>query len=47
MDRKEVRWVKIAESIEELRFNENNMTEVDTEERKICIGKFNDEFFAI
>lgn len=46
MDRKEVRWVKIAESIEELRFNENNMAEVDTEERKICIGKFNDEFFA-
>lgn len=46
MTQKEVRWIKIAESVEELRFNENGMTEVDTEERKICIGKFKDELFA-
>lgn len=46
MINKEFRWVKIAESMQQLNFQENNIAVVDTEERKICIGKFNKEFFA-
>ena len=42
----EKEWLKIAESVEELSFNENNLTELDTPVRKICIGKFGEKLFA-
>jgi nitrite reductase/ring-hydroxylating ferredoxin subunit len=46
MSVKEHRWVKIAESIQEINFGANNIALVDTEERNICIGKFKEELFA-
>lgn len=41
-----IRWIKIAENIEELSFGQNNLTEVSAEEKTICIGKYNNEVFA-
>ena len=46
MNDKVFRWVKIAESVGELNFHENHLAIVDTEERKICVGRFNNELFA-
>ena len=36
---KKYRWIKIARNIEELIFAENNIAEIEIEEKKICIGK--------
>lgn len=46
MAEKELRWIKIAESVNELGFRENNIALIETEERTICIGKFNEKLFA-
>lgn len=46
MDHDAPEWIKIAESQRELAFNENNLVEVDSIVRKICIGKFQDKLFA-
>ena len=46
MQQKELRWIKIAESLAELSFNENSLAEIETEERKICIGKYDGALFA-
>lgn len=46
MAEKEIRWVKIAASIEEIIFQENNLAELEADGRKICLGKFQEELFA-
>lgn len=43
---KEVNWVKVAESIAEIPFGAHNLAEVMADEKRICIGKFKEEFFA-
>jgi 3-phenylpropionate/trans-cinnamate dioxygenase ferredoxin subunit len=43
---KEVNWVKVAESIAEIPFGTHNLAEVMADEKRICIGKFKEEFFA-
>jgi 3-phenylpropionate/trans-cinnamate dioxygenase ferredoxin subunit len=45
MDNK-IRWVKIAESIAEISFGENNLAEVTAEGKIVCIGKLGNEVFA-
>jgi nitrite reductase/ring-hydroxylating ferredoxin subunit len=39
-------WHKIAEHINELAFAQNNIAVIEVNGRQICIGKFNDEYFA-
>jgi nitrite reductase/ring-hydroxylating ferredoxin subunit len=39
-------WVKIANSIAELPFNENGLAEAVAGSKTICIGKANDRLFA-
>ena len=33
------KWIKIAETIDELIFSKNNLAEIDIEGKKICIAK--------
>ncbi|HEV7621275.1 MAG TPA: Rieske 2Fe-2S domain-containing protein, partial [Flavisolibacter sp.] len=40
------RWVKVADSINEISFNTNNIAELVLEERTICMGRYNENFFA-
>ncbi|MDB5207293.1 MAG: Rieske 2Fe-2S protein [Flavisolibacter sp.] len=40
------RWVKVAESVEEISFSANNLAEVVANDKRICIGKYKDELFA-
>src|SRR5690349_11814644 len=40
------RWIKIAESFEEISFNSNNIAEVEADGKRICIGRYNDQLFA-
>ncbi|HVG15979.1 MAG TPA: Rieske 2Fe-2S domain-containing protein [Chitinophagaceae bacterium] len=42
----ELNWVKVAENEKEIPFNENNLAEIITEERVICLGRHNGEMFA-
>ena len=46
MGEKKVSWYKIAESIDSIGFQPNNMCVVDVDGRKITLGKFNDTVFA-
>ena len=39
-------WHKIADSIEEIVFSENGMTEVDVNGKTICLAKHNDTLLA-
>ncbi len=39
-------WVKIADSVAELLFNEHGLTEVKADNKTICIGRFKDRLFA-
>ena len=41
-----ITWFKIADSIEEIQFNSNNIAIAEANGKKICIGKFNDQIFA-
>jgi 3-phenylpropionate/trans-cinnamate dioxygenase ferredoxin subunit len=43
---KEIQWVKIAESINEIPFGNNGLAEVSADGKKICVGKWNGELFA-
>jgi 3-phenylpropionate/trans-cinnamate dioxygenase ferredoxin subunit len=42
----ENRWIKIAGSIEEIDFGNNNLAEVDADGKKICLGRRDHEIFA-
>ena len=39
-------WIKIAESITEIKFSANGLTEIEVEGKKICIGKQSNKIFA-
>lgn len=39
-------WHKIADSIQELAFNENNLVEVESGDKKFCIAKKEESLFA-
>ena len=39
-------WIKVADSIEEISFASNNIAEVFADDKKICIGRKDDEIFA-
>ncbi len=43
---KKFNWHKIAGHINELTFSANNIAVVDLNDKKICIGKFNNRLFA-
>ncbi len=44
--REQRRWVKIAESVNEILFGNNNLAEISAEGKRLCIGKWNGELFA-
>lgn len=41
-----MQWVKVAESPGEIPFGENQLAEVTANEKKICIGRYQNELFA-
>ncbi len=43
---KELHWIKIAESINDIQFGVNDLVEVLADGKKICVAKWNDELFA-
>jgi 3-phenylpropionate/trans-cinnamate dioxygenase ferredoxin subunit len=46
MTEKKYTWHKIADHINELDFADNNIAIVVVNEKKMCIGKFNEQVFA-
>lgn len=46
MSEKTVNWFKIADSINELPFEQNNLLEMEVNGKKICVGKKNETLFA-
>lgn len=40
-------WVKVAESVEAVPFNGNNLAEVKAGERTVCLAKHQDGLFAV
>lgn len=42
----DLNWIKFAESEGDIVFNQNQIAEVIAGERKICIGRFQNELFA-
>ncbi|MEO6721362.1 MAG: Rieske 2Fe-2S domain-containing protein [Ferruginibacter sp.] len=44
--RKEYKWFKIAETIEELAFSSAGFVEVEVNDKKICIARYKDLVFA-
>ncbi len=39
-------WVRIAEHLNEIEFNQNNLAEVDADGKTICLGRKDNEIFA-
>jgi nitrite reductase/ring-hydroxylating ferredoxin subunit len=39
-------WVKVADFIEEVSFQTNNIAEVDADGKTICLAKHSNEYFA-
>ena len=39
-------WYKIAKSLSEIDFSANNLTELEVNGRKICVGLHNNQIFA-
>jgi nitrite reductase/ring-hydroxylating ferredoxin subunit len=39
-------WYKIADSLAEIEFASNNIAVAEANNKKICIGRFNDSLFA-
>lgn len=46
MDNKKYKWHKVADSIEELHFEANNLLQLTVGGKKICIAKSNDSYHA-
>ncbi|HJW15714.1 MAG TPA: Rieske 2Fe-2S domain-containing protein [Flavisolibacter sp.] len=42
----ERRWIKLADSMEEISFGPTNLVEVEADGRRICLGRKDDELFA-
>lgn len=45
-DSAKYRWVKIADSLEELHFNDNRLAQTEADGKKITIGSFENALFA-
>lgn len=43
---KELRWVKVAESLTEIPFNNNGLAEVVADGKTVCLGRHGDALFA-
>lgn len=41
-----LRWIKVAESLSEIRFNPNHIAEVDADGKTICVARIGDALFA-
>jgi 3-phenylpropionate/trans-cinnamate dioxygenase ferredoxin subunit len=39
-------WVKIADTEDEIPFNENHLAEIQTAQRAICVGRYKGKLFA-
>ncbi len=39
-------WIKIADSVAELSFGDNNLLEMEVDGKKICLGRFGDALKA-
>lgn len=39
-------WYKIAESLAEMKFSKNGLTEVEVNGKKLCVGLYNNKLFA-
>lgn len=46
MIEKKYNWVKVALAPGEIIFGTNNISEIETPEKKICIAKYKDQLFA-
>jgi nitrite reductase/ring-hydroxylating ferredoxin subunit len=46
MTEKKYTWHKIADHVNELDFSDNNITVVEVDGKRMCIGKFEEEIFA-
>ena len=42
----EAGWIKVAQSVQEIQFQSNNIAEVVVAEKVICIAKWNHDYFA-
>ena len=43
---KEISWIKVAESLEEIPFGANLLAELMVDEKRVCLGKYKEELFA-
>lgn len=41
-----LKWIKIADSVEEIEFEQNGITEVMADDKRICIAKHQDQLYA-
>jgi len=46
MTDKKYTWHKIADYITEIDFSSNNIAVIEIKDKKICLGKFNEDVFA-
>jgi 3-phenylpropionate/trans-cinnamate dioxygenase ferredoxin subunit len=46
MTEKKYEWVKVADSEAEIEFGANNIADILAGDKRICIGKYNEELFA-
>ncbi|MDB5196312.1 MAG: Rieske 2Fe-2S protein [Flaviaesturariibacter sp.] len=46
MEDKELNWVKVAESVAEIPFGENNLAEVKADGKTVCVGRHDDTLFG-
>jgi 3-phenylpropionate/trans-cinnamate dioxygenase ferredoxin subunit len=44
--KRENNWIKIAESVAELRFSSNQIALTELEGRQVCIGRYKEKLFA-
>jgi hypothetical protein len=40
-------WIKIAESLEEIPFGPNDLAEADAADKRICLGKYKDDYLPL
>jgi 3-phenylpropionate/trans-cinnamate dioxygenase ferredoxin subunit len=46
MEHKKLQWVKVAESLEDLSFQANDIAEVTAGNKVVCIARYKNELFA-
>jgi nitrite reductase/ring-hydroxylating ferredoxin subunit len=46
MNEKKYTWNKIADSVDELIFNENNLSQIEVNGKKVCIARNKNNFYA-